>query len=534
MSTFVIRGFGELREGKIPNAFILESAPGACQARSGARRAALLRRPRVQLLRLCGSLGGVKTSMTRPADDHAVRILLSLYLVEAASLLILVGIYKARVYDWTLLPTKAGAVLLAGAIGLIASAWLLVRRILACGGSRGRALALGLTTNLITALIAFLLLETTVRIAARRTPQGIVVGSVALQATWPELVARSREVLAAVTPWGTWDASYFVYDRELGWTVGPNRRSPDGMYFSSVEGVRSGGPDMRFAHPSARHRVALIGDSNAFSFEVPFRDSWGYHLQQLLGADVQVLNFGVDGYGIDQIYLRYLRDVRPWKPRVVVIGISAHDFQRTMAVYPFVSFEWPGYLVKPRFTIVKDELRLLNVPLPAPEQILGARRIGELPFVDYDLGYGTTDWIWRFDRSPLIVRFLTSAFPRWPMEDPRVSEEATQALNSRLFTRMLESIAEAGAVPLVVFMSHRSPVPQTLSLSRTPFLDTAGCLSEVPANRTRVPSGNHYTGLANQAIARCTTPAVKAGLRRPAPARRRAPASRPSRTGSPN
>ncbi len=456
--------------------------------------------------------------MTRPADDHAVRIVLSLYLVEAASLLILVGIYKARVYDWTLLPTKAGAVLLAGAIGLIASAWLLVRRILACGGSRGRALALGLTTNLITALIAFLLLETTVRIAARRTPQGIVVGSVALQATWPELVARSREVLAAVTPWGTWDASYFVYDRELGWTVGPNRRSPDGMYFSSVEGVRSGGPDMRFAHPSPRHRVALIGDSNAFSFEVPFRDSWGYHLQQLLGADVQVLNFGVDGYGIDQIYLRYLRDVRPWKPRVVVIGISAHDFQRTMAVYPFVSFGWSGYLVKPRFTIVKNELRLLNVPLPAPQQILGARRIGELPFVDYDLGYGTTDWIWRFDRSPLIVRFLTSA----------------QALNSRLFTRMLESIAEAGAVPLVVFMSHRSPVLQTLSLSRIPFLDAAGCLSEVPANRTRVPSGSHYTGLANQAIARCTTPAVKAGLRRPAPARPRARASRPSRTGSPN
>jgi len=86
------------------------------------------------------------------------------------------------------------------------------------------------------------------------------------------------------------------------------------MYFSSVEGIRSAGPDVRFAHRSARRRVALIGDSNAFSFEVPFEESWGHHLQQLLGADAQVLNFGVDGYGIDQIYLRYRRDVRPWKP----------------------------------------------------------------------------------------------------------------------------------------------------------------------------------------------------------------------------
>ncbi len=473
--------------------------------------------------------------MMRPADDHAMRILLSLYLVEAAALLTLVGIYKAPVYDWTLLTTKAGAVLLAGAIGLIVSAWLLARRIVACGDSRGRALALGLTTNLITALIAFLLLETTVRIAARRTPQGIVVGSVAVKATWPELVAQSREVLAAVTPWGTWDASYFVYDRELGWSVGPNRRSLDGMYFSSVEGIRSAGPDVRFAHRSARRRVALIGDSNAFSFEVPFEESWGHHLQQLLGADAQVLNFGVDGYGIDQIYLRYRRDVRPWKPRAVVIGIAAHDFQRTMAVYPFVSFGWPGYLVKPRFTIVKDELTLLNLPLPAPEQILGARQIGELPFVDYDLGYGTTDWIWRFHRAPLSVRFLTSAFPRWPFADPRVSEEATEALNGRLFAQMLDSIVDDGAVPLVVFMSYRSPlVPRTLSGAGIPFLDSTGCLSEVPANRARVPSGSHYTGLANQAIARCTAPAVKAGLRRPAPARRRVRASQPGRRAPPS
>jgi hypothetical protein len=129
-----------------------------------------------------------------------------------------------------------------------------------------------------------------------------------------------------------------------------------------------------------RARVALIGDSNAFCFEVPFQDSWGYHLQRLLGADVQVLNFGVDGYGIDQMYLRYKRDVRPWKPRVVIIGFVEHDLERTMHVYPFVSLGWPGYLVKPRFTLDHGELKLLNVPLPTPDEILGAKSIQELPY----------------------------------------------------------------------------------------------------------------------------------------------------------
>lgn len=37
------------------------------------------------------------------------------------------------------------------------------------------------------------------------------------------------------------------------------------------------------ADEAYRFRVALIGDSNAFSFEVPFDQAWGYYLQRLVG-----------------------------------------------------------------------------------------------------------------------------------------------------------------------------------------------------------------------------------------------------------
>jgi len=473
--------------------------------------------------------------MTRSVDIYARRILLSLYLVEGAGSLILVGIYKAPLYDWTLLFTKAGAVLVAGGIGLIASGWLLVRQIESSGSLRKRAFALALTTNLLSGLIAFLLVEAIVRIAARRTPEGIVVGAVAVRPTWAELLAHSREVIARATPWGTWDESYFIYDRELGWTVGPNRQSRDGLYFSSVEGIRSAGPKVRMADQAFRSRVALIGDSNAFSLEVPFEQSWGYHLQRLLGEDVQVLNFGVDGYGIDQMYLRYERDVRPWNPQVVVIGFVGHDLARTMAVYPFVSFGWPGYLVKPRFAIENGELKLLNVPLPTPDEILNASQIHQLPYIEYDLAYGAIDWYWRFDHGPLVLRFLTSAFPRWPLEDPRVSEEATKALNSRLLAQMVRSIEQNGTVPLVVFLaasleSGNRVARATLARANAPFLDMTECLAGVPAERRRVPSGHHYTGLANLALARCTAPAVELALRKvgnPVPR----PGSSPSDSG---
>src|SRR5262249_11189712 len=163
-------------------------------------------------------------------------------------------------------------------------------------------------------------------IVARKTSSGIIVGAVALQPTWSELVAQSREAIVeaageradpAMTALELSRQAYFVYDQELGWTVGADRRSRDGFYFSSAEGIRSARAGVRFADKAARHRVALIGDSNAFSLEVPFEESWGYQLQRLLGDSVQVLNFGVNGYGVDQAYLRYRRDVRRWKAKVV-------------------------------------------------------------------------------------------------------------------------------------------------------------------------------------------------------------------------
>lgn len=451
-------------------------------------------------------------------DVRAVRMLLWLYSAEVAVALILVGVYKAPIYDASVLPTKAGVALIAGGIGLIASGGCLIRQIRASGTLRGRALAIALMTNLVSGLLAFLLLETTLRIAARETQGGLVVGSHALRATWPELTARSREVIAGVAPWGSWDRSYFIYDPELGWTVGPNRRSPDGLYFSSVEGVRTPGPGIRLADHRPRFRVALIGDSNAFSFEVPYEDSWGHHLQQFLGDDVQVLNFGVDGYGIDQMYLRYLRDVRPWKPQLVVLGFVGQDFMRTMAVYPFVSFGWPGYLAKPRFAIENGELELLNVPLPSPEEILETRRIDQLPFVEYDLGYGSQDWRWRFDHGPLLLRFLTSVSSRWPIQDPRVSEGATLALNTRLLTRIAESAAQAGSVVLAVDMDgsvsgYEALVRDAFARAQLSVFDVTSCLSEVPADRRKVASEHHFTGPANRAIARCTAPAIELALR---------------------
>jgi len=201
---------------------------------------------------------------------------------------------------------------------------------------------------------------------------------------------------------------------------------------------------------------------------------------------------------------------------VVVIGFIEHDLLRTMAVYPFVSFGWPGYLVKPRFAMENGEPRLLNVPLPTPDEIFSASRIQSLPFVQYDLGFGTAEWYWRFDHGPLFLRFLTSAVPRWSAADPRVSEEATIALNSGLLAQFAKSIEKTGAVPLLVMLSKPdAPLArETIAKARLSVLDGTKCWADVPSHLRWVPSGVHQSGPANEAIARCTTPAIDLALRR--------------------
>ena len=427
---------------------------------------------------------------------------------------ILAGIYKAPGLRSTLLSPGTRMVLVAGALGLVASGWLLARQIAASGPRRGRAVALALGANLFTGLLALALLEGAVRSAARPTPDGLAVGAVDIRPTWSELTARSRAVLTGAVRWDTWDPAYLVPDPQLGWTVAPDRRSADGLYASGRDGIRTAAPGAR-PDATSRARVALIGDSNAFSLEVPFDESWGHHLERRLGPAVAVLNFGVDGHGLDQTYLRYRRDVRAWKPRVVLISVMGHELLRTMAVYPFVSFSWPPCVVKPRFVLDRGELRLLNDPLPAYAEVLGADRPARLPFVDHDLGYGTGDWRWRLEHAPLALRLLTSAFPRRPVPDPRVSVEATVALNRRLLTALVESVERDGAIALVVVLNEsRNPLLEdTLARAGVPRLDVGECLRGVPADRRKVPSGNHYTGLANEALARCTAPAVERALR---------------------
>lgn len=158
------------------------------------------------------------------------------------------------------------------------------------------------------------------------------------------------------------------FDGLLGWRYLPGFRHPD----LPGEVVNSAG--LRADHeydpmpPDGVLRVAAFGDSFVWGVGSPLSETWPYFLEQSNSA-VEVLNYGVGGYGTDQALLRYRREGTRLSPDVVLIGFAPVNLGRNVNRYRrFLSTrEW--IWVKPRFLLRDDgDLELLPSPISEVEQ----------------------------------------------------------------------------------------------------------------------------------------------------------------------
>lgn len=455
-----------------------------------------------------------------PETRGSARVTLGVLALDAALLLAFVG--------WQKLPAGlAGPSALRAALALAAAAGLALLGIalLVLAWRRGarRTVQLAAAANAVGLVLAGLVAEAALRIVAvPDAAGGVRIGNAVLAPTWDELRARNAKLIAGHANNDDGWFGYVVPDPELGWTVGPSRATPDGMYASSAEGVRSAQPGVAFAARRPPLRIALVGDSYTFAKEGPFEDSWGAMLEEALGPDTQVLNFGVDGYGIDQAWLRYARDVRPWKPDLVLFGFIQHDMYRTAAVYPFIGFGWDYPFAKPRFTLADGQLTLLNMPLPDAQGIAATPDVAALPFVNWDLGYRGTDWRWRTGSPPLLGRLAGVALPRWTRDAPEVSPASVTAVSAALLAQFLRTAAAEGTPARILYFPSKGAgdfgrtvradsriAHRMLAEYRIPHVDLTGCVAPVGEGRRYLPGRSHYTRAANAAVAGCVEVLVR-------------------------
>jgi len=438
-------------------------------------------------------------------------------IVEIATVIAGVMVYKAPDHFFpAIFSDRAGLGLLL-AILLILIGTYLLRQDYRPSENR-RSFVFTAALNIFSMLLLIVVVELQLRLLVYAMP-GIssIFPRGLLPKDWAQVKTEYHEILELADQENAHAGFFLIADPVLGWDVGAGRTGHEGLYASSVEGIRSADPKFSYYESPGVRRVALIGDSYTFGNSIKFEDTWGQNLQRRLGADFQVLNFGVDGYGVDQAYLKYLNKVRDWNPEIVIFGLISHDLYRSEVVYPFISFPtWRFPFSKPRFLLQNDRLVPGNQSLPSPESIFSTPRIDELPAIDLEPRYFPADWKWHWYDHLYIVRFVVSFSPNWPVAGRR-DVNATIRLNTAIIREFVDSAMNNHSMPVAAFFpsfgagemdlhpdrsAASQPAQQVLSNAGIDYLDLTGCLQSLPRAKALASDG-HYSPTANVLVADC-------------------------------
>jgi hypothetical protein len=258
--------------------------------------------------------------------------------------------------------------------------------------------------------------------------------------------------------------SLFQHNARLGWTLRPGFRSK--LCTIGLDGRRR---DPGRPKPSAAAvRVLAFGDSFTFGGDVPDRDAYPEALARL-DAGLEIENFGVPAYGLDQAYLRYQLEGRASHPQIVILGFMAENIFRDVNVFrPF--YRPPSQLpfAKPRFLPGPTHLTLVENPLPrlADYRRLLARPAETLEQLGkHDHFYQTRLQAGPFDPSAAVRLIKLARQQLGRREDYDPGSEAFR-VTTGLFTSFYEQALRDGAQPVVLIFPERRDLERWRS-SRT-------------------------------------------------------------------
>jgi hypothetical protein len=206
--------------------------------------------------------------------------------------------------------------------------------------------------------------------------------------TWQKnalLAATSILFLFAVAEAATrllWDPGGYQpvirADPVYGWGLDPGTRlravdtdrSLDFTIEVNALGLRD--PERTRRKPPGVQRVLLLGDSMAFGTGIEIGSRCSDLLDSGLGADVEVVNAAVPGWGTDQEFLYLCREGFDLEPDVVVLALClANDVSNNMLEHQLF-----GAAPKPRFVL--DAGALVHEPPAIQTEASARQRLGAL------------------------------------------------------------------------------------------------------------------------------------------------------------
>jgi hypothetical protein len=338
-----------------------------------------------------------------------------------------------------------------------------------------------------------------------------------------EQSARIRLLMASDSTDGL-----LALDAVLGWRYRASHR--DSLNTINAQGLRGSRTYAPRPAPGVV-RVAAFGDSFVYGNEVADADAWPAQAERLFPG-LEVLDYGVGGYGVDQAYLRFCREGMALSPAIVLIGFATDDMRRLVNVYRrFISNrEFP--LVKPRFRF-DDRGALVLVPNAAPQRSDYVRYLRDpravIELGKYDYWYQPAIYQEPLYDYSATVRLLTSVWLRvsnrylarsrmYRRGEFNPSSTAF-AIQLALFEQFVRRVRQAGARPLVVLLPDREsvararrgerpilePLVEAMTARGIPYVDLTRAFAD-PGAPGDVDDwfmkGGHYSPAGNAIVAR--------------------------------
>ncbi len=151
----------------------------------------------------------------------------------------------------------------------------------------------------------------------------------------------------------------------LGWILRSNLIDGNGIRLTTSGRARSSHEYSKIPSNN-RVRVSTYGDCLTFGEGVPVEETWQYQMEQIASI-YEVLNFGTEGYGPGQIYLRYLESLKAYQQFHITIFsiVSTNVFKPLNIFRPFYAYEHGLPLAKPGFVLEDNKLICIPNPLPS-------------------------------------------------------------------------------------------------------------------------------------------------------------------------
>lgn len=240
---------------------------------------------------------------------------------------------------------------------------------------------------------------------------------------WVDMYHKQK-ILRELSNSYTFDA----YDPSKGWALKPNicdtKVFSEKTLGSNSKGIR-GKNEYYYKKNPNQLRILVIGDSFTFGEGVSDNETYPYYLQQMLPG-TEVINFGIHGYGHDQMLIYLKEEGIKYNPDIVILGYLYGDGIRNMLDF--------YYYAKPKFELEKDKLKLTNSPVLPPESILQKE-------------------FYRLKIFDTIV-----ALNQEILRISGVTQKNMEKLTEAILDEMLKTIKSINAIPVFVYLPVESEI----------------------------------------------------------------------------